>query len=491
MDVTVEISQGRVRGHRDGAVTSFLGIPYAAAPFGPLRFAAPAPAPSWSGVRDAVTFGPTAPKYGYRPPTSEILTEPIVEGEECLNLNVWTPGVDAGALPVLVWIHGGAFVNGSNAVPSYDGSAFARDGVVAVAVNYRLAADGFARIEGAPANRGLLDQIAALEWVRANISAFGGDPSRVTIVGESAGAMSVGTLLSMPRAEGLFRRAILQSGAGHHVIAADTAAKVAAALAESLGVDASVDGFGSVPVEKFLAAQRDLSDRISAEAPTGAWGELAFNVMAFEPYIDGDVVPELPFRRIAAGAGSGIDILLGTNSDEHAFFLIPAGVVDYIDENRLRMAIGAYGVDFDAALDVYRAHYPEANPGEMMIAMMSDWFFRIPALRIAEARNGNAFVYEFTWRSPLYDGRLGACHALEIPFVFDVLDKPETARITGTDPPQKLADEMHRAWVDFVRDGSPGWVRYGDDRSVMMFGEQSGVADDPKASTREVWAMVR
>ncbi|SNT38657.1 carboxylesterase/lipase family protein [Rhodococcoides kyotonense] len=491
MDVTLDIAQGRIRGQRDGAVTSFLGIPYAEAPFGPLRFAAPTAPPRWAGTRDAVSFGATAPKIGYRPPTSDILVEPVVPGEDCLNLNVWTPDDSAEGLPVFVWIHGGAFVNGSNSVPIYDGSAFARDGIVAVAINYRLGADGFARIEGAPANRGLLDQVAALEWVRDNIASFGGDPARVTVAGESAGAMSVGTLLSMPRAEGLFQRAILQSGAGHHVISEATAEKVAEALAQAVGASATVEGLGSVPVDAFVDAQRELGDRIAAEAPTGAWGELALNVMPFEPYIDGDVVPALPYARIAEGAGSGVEILIGTTSEEFAFFLVPAGVTGFVNEDRVRLVLGAYGVDVDAAIDAYRAQLPDASAGDVLIAVMTDWFFRIPALRIVESRGGRAFVYEFTWRSTLFDGNLGACHALEIPFVFDVLDKPETARITGPNPPQKLADEMHRAWIDFVRDGSPGWVPYGSDRSVMTFGEQSSVVDDPRPSTREVWSGVR
>ncbi|WP_072804371.1 carboxylesterase/lipase family protein [Rhodococcoides yunnanense] len=490
MDVIVDIAQGRLRGQSAGPVTSFLGIPYAQAPFGRRRFAAPSPPPSWEGVRDAVTLGATAPKIGYRPPISEILSEPVVPGEECLNVNVWTPDVGASGLPVFVWIHGGAFTNGSNAVPIYDASAFARDGIVAVTINYRLGADGFARIEGAPANRGLLDQVAALEWVRDNIASFGGDPAKVTVAGESAGAMSVGTLLSMPRAEGLFQRAVLQSGAGNHVITEATAEKVAAALAAAVGASATAEGLASVPVDAFVDAQRDLGDRITAEAPTGAWGELAFKMMPFEPYIDGDVVPALPYTRIAQGAGSDVDILIGTTSEEFAFFLVPAGVTAYVDEARVRAVLGAYGADVDEAVDAYRAQLPDATPGELLIAVMTDWFFRIPALRIVESRAGRAFVYEFTWRSPLFDGRLGACHALEIPFVFDVLDKPETARITGANPPQKIADEMHRAWIDFVRDGAPGWVPYGSDRSVMQFGEQSSVADDPRPSTREVWRFV-
>ena len=488
--ITVDTPQGQVRGRTGAGIFSFLGVPYAEAPFGPRRFQAPSPPPTWDGVRDALEFGATVPKVGYRPPTSEILSEPVVPGDECLNVNVFTPDV-GGSAPVFVWIHGGAFVNGSNAIPTYDGSAFARDGVVAVVINYRLGVDGFALIDGAPANRGMLDQVAALEWVRDHIASYGGDPARVTIAGESAGAMSVGTLMSMPRADGLFQRAILQSGAGHHVITAETAAKVSAALASSLGVDASVDGLGSVPVDALVDAQRELSDRITAEAPTGAWGELALNVMAFEPYIDGDVVPALPFSRIISdGASAQVDVLIGTTSEEHAFFIVPAGLVPHLTEDYVKMVLAGYRAD-PSALEKYRKQLPDASAGELMIAVMTDWFFRIPATRLVEARSGNAFVYEFTWRSSLFDGALGACHALEIPFVFDMLYKPETERITGPNPPQQVADRMHRAWVDFVRDGSPGWDSYGTDRAVMMFGNEPGVALDPRPATRAVWDGVR
>ncbi len=487
--ITVDTPQGRVRGRTDAGVTAFLGVPYAEAPFGPRRFQAPSPPPTWDGERDALELGATVPKVGYRPPTSEILSEPVVPGEDCLNVNVFTPDV-AGSAPVFVWIHGGAFVNGSNAIPTYDGTAFARDGVVAVVVNYRLGVDGFALIDGAPANRGILDQVAALEWVRDHIAAYGGDPARVTIAGESAGAMSVGTLMSMPRAEGLFRRAILQSGAGHHVITAETAGKVSAALASSLGVEATVEGLGSVPVDTLVDAQRDLSDRIAAEAPTGAWGEVAVNMMAFEPCIDGDVVAELPYSRISEGASAQVDVLIGTTSEEHAFFIVPAGLVPHITEDYVKAILAGYRAD-PSVLDRYREQLPDASAGELMIAVMTDWFFRIPATRLVEARSGNAYVYEFTWRSSLFDGALGACHALEIPFVFDMLHKPETERITGPNPPQQVADQMHRAWVEFVRDGSPGWERYGTERAVMMFGNQPGVALDPRPATRAVWDGVR
>ncbi|KIQ07781.1 carboxylesterase/lipase family protein [Rhodococcus sp. MEB064] len=485
--ITVDTPQGQVRGRTENGVATFLGVPYAEAPFGANRFQAPTAPPRWSCTRDALEFGATVPKVGYRPPTSEILSEPVVAGEDCLNVNVYSPDV-TGSAPVFVWIHGGAFVNGSNAVPAYDGTAFARDGVVAVVINYRLGVDGFARIDGAPANRGLLDQVAALQWVRDHIASYGGDPHRVTITGESAGAMSIGTLLSMPLAEGLFHRAILQSGAGHHVIGAETASTISAALATSLGVESTVEGLASVPVDALVDAQRTLSDRIAAEASSGAWGEVALNMMAFEPYIDGEVVPALPYSRIEAGAGADVELMIGTTSEEHAFFLVPAGIVPHITEDYLRLVLAGYRLD-PSVLDSYRAQNPDASPGDLMIAVMTDWFFRIPAVRVVEAHP--AHVYEFTWRSSLFDGKLGACHALDIPFVFDVLHKPETSRITGPNPPQSLADEMHRAWVDFVRDGDPGWAQYGSERTVKMFGTESSVVNDPRPDTRTVWDGVR
>jgi len=214
MDPVVTTGQGQLRGAEKNGVLSFKGIPYAAAPFGANRFAAPQPAPEWEGVRDALEYGPTCPKGPYPDFIAPLLVEPEIPGEDCLNLNVWTPALDGDPRPVLVWIHGGGFTNGSGAVSTYDGTRFARDGIVFVSINYRLGADGFLLLEDAPANRGLLDQIAALRWVRENIAAFGGDPQAVTIAGESAGAMSVTTLLSMPVAEGLFQRAIAQSGGG-------------------------------------------------------------------------------------------------------------------------------------------------------------------------------------------------------------------------------------------------------------------------------------
>ena len=494
MDPVVVLAQGQLRGQEKDGVLSFKGIPYAAAPVGHHRFAAPAEAPSWDGVRDASQYGPTAPKPGYPSPLDTVLPEPVFAGEDCLNLNVWTPALDRGRRPVLVWIHGGAFVNGSGAISVYDGSKFARDGVVCVTLNYRLGVEGFGLIDGAPANRGLLDQIAALRWVRSNIAAFGGDPDTVTIAGESAGAMSVVTLLSMPAAAGLFRRVIAQSGGGHNVLRASTATTVTAALAEQMDVQPTVGGFAAVPVADLVAAQAALSARIAAAPDPAVWGEIASHAMAFEPSIDAETVPALPIDRLAEGVASDVDVLIGTNTEEHALFMVPSGLVDLVSDAVLAAALTGVGADASLVVDTYRAAQPAASPGEIMIAAVGDWFFRVPAIRVAEARAAHGaatFVYEFTWRSPQFSGRLGACHALEIGFAFDNLHDPAGAPLTGSAPPQSLADEMHKAWVAFVKSGDPGWSPYGDDRTVRRFGTPSETVIDPNPAQRRAWDGVR
>ncbi|MFV0307591.1 MAG: carboxylesterase/lipase family protein [Desertimonas sp.] len=490
MSEIVELPQGAVRGRVSGGVTAHLGIPYAAAPFGERRMRPPEPGPTWSGTRDAIAYGPTVPKSPYASPYDTLLNEPDLPGDECLNLNVWAP-VDADAAPVLVWIHGGAFVNGTGAVPQYDGRAFARDGIVCVTINYRLGADGFLDVDGGTTNIALRDQVAALTWVRDHIARFGGDPGRVTIAGESAGAMSVTTLASMPAADGLFRRVIAQSGAGHHAIGRDDAQRVAGELAARLGVTATRDALAAVPIDRLLAAQAALSTEVQLMPDPARWGQVAANLMPFEPVLDGDVLDQLPIDAIRAGRGAGVEVLIGTNTDENRLFMEPTGAIGMIDDALLDAALAGYGLEPDAVRAAYSTTAPAgASPGDLLAAVSTDWMFRIPALRLAEAHQAAAptYVYEFAWPSPVRAGALGACHFLEVPFAFDTLAAAGSNWLTGPNPPQSLADEVHRAWVGFITDGTPGWVPYDlDRRTAMRFDLDSHPVDDIRADQRMLW----
>jgi len=476
-------------------VATFKGIPYAAPPFGANRFQPPRPVERWDGVREALSYGPTVPKPPYFPPFDVLIPEPAIPGEDCLNLNIWTPDVGRAGLPVMVWIHGGAFSNGSGAVPQYDGSRFARDGVVCVTINYRLGADGFLYLGDGIANLGLLDQIAALIWVQENIAAFGGDSDNVTIFGESAGAFSVSTLLSMPRAWGLFRRVIAQSGAGHHVISPATAQRVGQYLAEKLGVEATSEAIAAAPVDRLLQAQVELSGDAFANPDPVRWGEVAGNLMPFEPVIDGDILPTRPIDSIVGGAGAGVDVIIGTNTDEEMLFMVPNGAINYITEDMLAGTVAAYGLPVSETIATYRAIRPDASSGELLSAIVTDWFFRIPAIRLAEAHaqsTGATYMYEFAWRSPGFDGKLGACHGLEIPFVFDTLDKEGFEVLLGEDAPQQLADAMHAAWVAFAKVGDPGWQRFDlSRRATMRFDRRQELVDDPRSEERRLWEGLR
>jgi len=489
MEPVVTTVYGKVRGQVSDGVAAFKGIPYAVPPFGQNRMRPPVRPQAWDGVRDATEYGPTAPKPPYPPPYDGLLPEPVIAGDDCLNLNVWTPDPGAAGLPVMVWIHGGAFVNGSGSIPDYAGDRFARDGVVCVTINYRLGCEGFLLLDDAAPNRGLLDQIAALEWVQENIAAFGGDPGQVTIFGESAGAMSVTTLLSMPRAAGLFRRAIPQSGAGHHALPAETARVITAELARRLGVAPTLEAFAAVPVDRLVATQFQLSGDLAMNPDPGRWREVSANAMAFEPVVDGEILPARPIDGIAAGNGRGVDLLVGTNRDENRLFLVPTGVTDVIDDASLAFVTGGLGLD-TAGLAVYRSGASSA--GDALADVMTDWFFRVPAIRLAEQHHGAAYMYEFAWPTPVFGGRLGACHALEIGFVFDTLDVEGGDVLYGSSPPAELAATMHRAWVDFARSGRPGWDAYDPQtRATMTFDVDSAVVHDPRAEKRILWDGIR
>jgi para-nitrobenzyl esterase len=494
----VTTRQGAVRGRHVDGVFAFKGIPYAAPPFGPNRFRPPQPSASWDGVRDALAYGPTAPKPPYPAPFDALLTEPVIPGEDCLNLSIWTPTLEGAALPVMVWIHGGSYRNGSGAVPTYDGTHFARDGVVCVTLNYRLGVDGFLALDDGIANLGLLDQIAALRWVQDNIAAFGGDPSRVSIFGESAGGMSVSTLLAMPQATGLFSRAIAQSGAAHYALPMETAKRMGSYLAEALGVEPTREAIAAVPLEQIAQAQIALrADQVARPDPA-RWGETLATGMLFQPVIDGDILDALPITRIAGGSGAGVDLLVGSNSEEYRFFIVPPGLVDLVTDDYLAAAVVGFGLPVERALATYRAAAGvDASPGDLLAAIVTDRLFRIPAIRMAEARaTGPAatYVYEFAWRSPQFDKRLGACHALEIAFVFDNLAQPDNEPLVGSEPPQPLADAMHAAWVAFARNGNPetsglpDWPRYDvTRRATMRFDTAPSVVEDPGAAERALW----
>ncbi|MEV6284861.1 carboxylesterase family protein [Kribbella sp. NPDC051770] len=461
MELTVE--GGPIRGVTTGGVTAYLGIPYAGTPVG---YEAPQPVVAWDGVRDATAFGPTAPQPPYDPPFDVLLANPLSDGDETLNLNVWTPGGEGR--PVMVWIHGGAFRNGSNSIPAYDGSAFARDGVVLVGINYRLGVQGFGVVPDAPSNRGLLDQLAALRWVRDNIAAFGGDPEQVTIFGQSAGGMSVATLLAMPAAQGLFQRAIVQSGSAEAVALDSDLALVTAEVAKRLGVPATAAGLASVSTAELIAVQQQVSAELRAAPDPARWGvttvQAGGGIMPLFPAIDGELVHQQPLAAIAAGAAAGVEVMAGATRHEFNLFTVPTGIAAGITAEALPVLLARAGLDPALASEY------TGTPGEIFTAISSDRAIAQPTVRLAEAQQaagGTAYVYEFGWESPL-EG-LRSCHALELPFVFDTL-ATATSPLYGSEPPQELADRMHAAWVSFAKTGSPGWSPYEPTtRAVQVF----------------------
>ncbi|WP_436771585.1 carboxylesterase/lipase family protein [Yinghuangia sp. YIM S09857] len=498
MHVIVGTAYGKLRGTASDGVTRFLGVPYAAPPFGPHRFRPPQPPVAWDGVRDADAYGPTAPKAPYPAPLDALLQEVAVDGEDCLNLNIWAPAA-ATAAPVMVWIHGGAFRNGSGSAPAYDGSGFARDGVVCVTFNYRLGVEGFAELPGAPRNRGLLDQIAALAWVRDNIAAFGGDPGNVTVFGESAGAMSVTTLLALDL--GLFRRAIAQSGAGQILQEPEDASKVTAAVADRLGVAPTAEAFAAVGPAEVVAAQAEVAAHVAAFPDPRRWGiSTVRSGMAFMPVRDDTLLPRPPIEAVRDGAGRGVDVLIGSNTEEFRLYLAPGGLTKLLSTDAAARFLDVMGFD-PAYAAAYAANRPDARPGDLAAAVATDGYFRMPAYRVAEARAGAAatWVYEFAWRSGATGpaDELGACHALEIGFVFDTLDRldgaghsghAEHTGLAGPNPPQSLADAMHAAWVAFARDGDPGWPTYDTaTRPVRVFDTETRLVHDPRSDERALW----
>jgi para-nitrobenzyl esterase len=398
-----------------------------------------------------------------------LLPDPVIDGDETLNLNVWAPdSAPPGSLPVFVWIHGGSLVHGSNAVALYDGSKIAAAGVVVVSVNYRLGVEGFGQLPDAPANRGLLDQLLALQWVQANIDLFGGDKDRVTIAGESAGGYSVAALMASPLSKGLFHQAIMQSGPTA-AASSDQASAVTGRLAAVLGVPRTAAALAGV--------DRDVLDDAQAEMLAG--GSPLTPGPAFTFVVDSHSLPASPDEILANGASAATPLLLGTNRDEYRLWLDPAGPA--VTQPALARAAASIGVP--KAVVARYSQRPDNTPAEVLGRLASDQLLWLPAMRLAEARRSAraaaTFMYQFNWAS----GDFGACHFLEVPFVFGTHDRPSAAPLTGEDPPDDLHRAMQTAWVSFIRRGDAGWPAWHADQPTMVFdAPESRVVNGPRAA---------
>lgn len=473
---------GWVQGYcREGNCT-FLGIPYAAPPVGENRFREPQPVEPWEGVRDATCPGPCAP-HKIRPfPQIEVasLVGPGgLEGGDYLTLNVWTPE-GADGRPVMVFIHGGGYVVGSKDAPVHEGSAFARSGVVCVAINYRMGIDGFLPIPGAPTNLGLRDMIAALKWVKANIAAFGGDPDNVTLFGESAGAMATANLIASPLAKGLFNRAIVQSGHGSMVREIPVARRLVDRLARLLKVTPDVEGFRTVDHERGWQAMEKVSKPVGGVDLRDAAGfEPVYGISRFIPVFGDDVLPEHPLRALEKGAGRDIDLLIGTNAAEMNLYWVPTKVRRWIPHFLAKWLLGRSHPRPREAMEAYGFGQKGKKPGHAMTEAMTDLVFRWPARLFAARHQGRTHVYEFDWRSPACGGQLGAAHAMEMPFVFKTLRTATGPQgLCGENPPQELADRIHRLWVGFATDGSLPWPEFDEgSRQVHLLAADKTVSE--------------
>jgi para-nitrobenzyl esterase len=503
-------SYGRLMGGEERGLHVFRGVPFAAPPVGRRRFRAPERPARWDGVRDATRFGPVCPQPRPMQGRASVFAGMFGPGqlemdEDSLTLNIWTPGVDDGRRPVMVWIHGGGFRMGTGASPMYDGGNLARRGdVVVVSVNYRLGALGFLYLpELGGANFGTLDQIAALAWVREEIAAFGGDPENVTIFGESAGGKSVETLLAAPRARGLFRRAIAQSTYAPPMDGA-SALSAAEELLERLGVprNEAAERLRDLPAEQIVDAQAAMAEAAMAS------GGSAVTRGGFSPVVDGDVLPVHPVDAVAAGSAREVDLIVGTNLDESRLFGAMMPGVAPADEAALVQRVAGLlpgAEDWEGlarrAVQAYResrtARGEGASPADIWFAISTDRTFRYHSTRLAaaQARNGaGTYMYLFTWASPAFDGALGSCHALEIPFVFGNLEGP-LAELAGVGPEARaLSAKVQDAWLAFARtgrpdhDGLPAWLRYdGAERRTMVLGRQCAVVSAPQEPERRLW----
>ncbi|MFJ9624834.1 carboxylesterase/lipase family protein [Streptomyces sp. NPDC101181] len=450
---------GRVRGRRsprDPEIVTVLGLPYAAPPFGALRFRAPRPAAPWDGTRECTAFGPVAPQ------SAELPGAPAWSpgDEDVLTLNIWTPADGPGDLPVLVWLHGGAYLFGSSAQPDFDGTALAARGLVVVTLNSRLGFEGFGHVPGGsfPDNRGLLDQIAALEWVRDNIAAFGGSPDRVTVAGQSSGATSAACLVVADRARGLIRRAVLHS-AVNACASVSQAARTTAEVASAAGVPATADALPLAPPHTLVAASDRVMDRYRQDPGSG---KRHYDPALYGPVADGVLLTADPLEALAAGAGGEVELLVCHTTEEYGLMDAVGGGATIATEAGLSAFAAAFGLPAPL-VDGYRARLPGASVADVHLALHSDLLFAEYTTRLAEAHaraGGRAHLARFDRRRGGRGKRVRAWHCADIPFAFGNLHEESVHFLIGGPPgdqDEKLSRRMTRAWASFAAHGDPGW----------------------------------
>jgi para-nitrobenzyl esterase len=481
----VSITSGRVRGRVEHGNAVFRGIPFAQPPLFGLRFKAPVPAVPWDGVRDAAEFGPQCPQMGF-PGTPDATEQPEDTTGEWLTVNVWTPDTEAHTLPVMVWIHGGAYLFGAGG-PGHDGTPFASAGVVFVSFNYRLGMEGFAQIAGAPANRGLLDAVAALRWVRDNIERFGGDPGNVTVFGESAGAGVISALLAMDDAKGLFKRAIAQSVPGTF-FSSQLADRITEAIAATAGLPADYEALSEADPMRLVAAQMNVTGRMTEFLD---WGAVRITDTPFSPVVDGEVLTRTPWRALVSGAARDVELLTGHNRDEYRLFIAMKGRLGQITEDEANTVLDYFAPAPDGPAG-YRKAFPNADAGGLFEVAFSDWLFRMPTLHLAQAHamsGGTTYLYELAAQAPA--GPFGACHALDVPLVFGAYGEGMSVLLTGAEPPAEfvaLGDQMRREWLSFAHCGQPGWAQYGTGhRTTRVYDIQPDVRSYPEEASMHLW----